>query len=586
MSEPSTPRSRKSESSISSSTSTLSTAPTTTSTYSTTRRPSLGLSMLLHGQSKQPVGQEQSTSDQRTDFTCLPTEVLMCILQQLRSIHAVPSLLSCSNCLSRDMYNLALVNRTWRQVIKNGLYENIELDGPDSPAQLKRYKIQFGVRLKLLRRTLRERKALANTVRTLRVWDPESGQISIDKLDLIASVVMACPNLEALTGIHPVYDHTFSRLNHALSTRTKLKQHVWNIGQNVEITDRSYWRLPPGLMSSEQTFLFLSTHRSWRHLTTLILHARDGAILEHNVFVSLFPLIPALENLSVSCFDTDDFNDNTLLALPPLKSLRLVSLPGVTSTGLSSLTYPGLRDSLTSLSLISLPVASILSISKLLSSLSLQRFTLSQDISPSAPSDTVILPPLLASKSLQYLHWDVRTTQDAATPHLAASIFLGAFPSLCIIRAPSDPGTLQSLCAPRAQVASSSDRFLSAKGLHPSIENGLRAARLRAQARIEEAKKRLGVRIVISEEGAIRQNIEFRAWIGTVGSMRRYMLESDVGPGFERALAEEGDLLADGEGWPTGGCTGQWNSRHPKGKKWWTHVSRERWKGLDVGKLF
>ena len=486
------------------------------------------------------------------------------------------------------MYNVALVNSIWNHVARSILYEHIQIDGPDSTTQLKKHRSQFGARLKLLRRTLREKKALANLVCTLRVWNPQLSEQSLPQyLDLVASVVMACPNLEALTGIYPVYDHTFSRLNHALASRAKLKQHVWILGENDEITDRSYWRLPPGLMSPDQAFLFLSAHRSWGDLATLIMHAQENAILENNVFVSLFPLLPSLEHLSVSSFDSDDFNDSTILALPPLGSLRLASLPGVSSTGIASLTYPGLQDSLTSLSLISLPVGSLLSVSKLLSSLSLQRFTISQDTSPTIPPDTVILHPLLASKSLRHLHWDIyNTTSDTATSHLAASIFLGAFPSLLTVRAPSDPGTLQSLCAPRAQIISSGDRFLSAKGVHPSKEHSLRAARLKAQARIDEARKRLGVRIVVSEEGTVNKDLEFGAWIGTVGSSRRYVLESDLGPGNERALAEERDLWANGEGRVGGGCTGQWNSSHTKGKKWSTHVERERWNGVDVAKLF
>ena len=539
-------------------------------------------------------GTKRSDSYQGFAARRLPIEVLVCILQHLRAIHEAPNSVSCPSCFNRDAFSLARVSRNWDKAVSKELYRAVYLDGVDSPTQLKKNKLSAGARLKLLRRSLRDRRFLALTVRELRVSNPlPNGTLSDEIIDQVASVVMCCPNLEVLTGIHPVYNHKFSRLCHALASRRKLKQHVWLIGENEIITERSTWQLPPGLMDLEQTSLFLGFHTSWTELTTLVLHAQPGAILEHNIFISIFNLLPSLQHVSISSFDGDDFHDSTLASLRPLKSLRLAYLPGITSRGLWSLASSSQQTSLTSLSLIFVPVTSLITIGKLLHNLPLVRFTLSQPQLPTIPPDAVILPPLFRSRSLVHLHWDIQTPPplDTATPHLAASIYHGAFPSLRTIRAPSESGTLQSLCAPRAQIMLPSDKFSSLSSPSPgqSHSHSLRLSRLRAQARLEAKRKKVGVRLFVSDEqGRIQQDLAYPGWVGTVGSRIRYVLDSDIGS-TERALAEEGDLLGDvwgvGKG-GVGGCAGLWNAGHPEGKKWYTHVERGRWRGVAVEKLF
>ncbi|KMU71792.1 hypothetical protein CISG_00102 [Coccidioides immitis RMSCC 3703] len=175
----------------------------------------------------------------------LPQEVYECIVLQLQLLHNHGE--GCITCFVRDLYSLSLTSRAWERAVRLKLYQKVHIHGADAPGQLKRYRWKRGSRLKLLRRTLRERKLLANAVLELRV--PELDLlISTGKyhaglqeyVDLVASVVMVCPNLERLLGITLPYTHEFDRLTHALSTRKKLREHAWIIGENAASTGLFY----------------------------------------------------------------------------------------------------------------------------------------------------------------------------------------------------------------------------------------------------------------------------------------------------------------------------------------------------------
>src|SRR5437762_1912411 len=119
-------------------------------------------------------------------------------------------------------------------------YGQVWIVGSDSGLHTKKkFKMKYGCRLKLLRRTLRENPSLAVFVRELKVPDL-LGSLSIESedrrkyLDVVASIVMCCPSLERLVGFYPTYSHEFDRLRHALSTRTKLQEHVWIIGDSAQ----------------------------------------------------------------------------------------------------------------------------------------------------------------------------------------------------------------------------------------------------------------------------------------------------------------------------------------------------------------
>jgi hypothetical protein len=368
--------------------------------------------------------------------------------------------------------------------------------GNDAPGQLKKYKMKHGSRLKLLRRTLREKKVLANYVHELKVPDLgitpllPNGKRNVpyeEYRDLIASIVMACPNLERLIGFHKPYNHEFDRLTHALSTRKNLKEHMWIITENTSVTARSHYQLSPGLLDDDQVYQFLQYHSNWQKLETLLLDSPGPAgIIEHDVFVRTFRLLPSLRHLCVSSFDADDFTDATLLSLPPLTSLRLENLPGLTDAGLTSYASTAASASLKSLTLIHQDINSLLAICKLFSTLRvLEKFTIVQQPCPGLPMGLLIMQPLLASPSLKHLHWDISSppppNQDtffgpslSPNTHLAHSVLAGGFPPLQTIRSPSDicpTGALQAVCrpTPNAQILLPSDKY----SLPPSATRGL-----------------------------------------------------------------------------------------------------------------
>lgn len=412
-------------------------------------------------------------------------------------------------------------------------YSKIYISGNDSPTQLKKYKMRYGTRLRLLRRTLRERRMLGSLVRELTVPDPAIPPVLangkpdpqfVGYRDLIASLVMVCPNLERMQGFYTFYNHEFDRLTHALSTRRKLKEQVWIVSENQAITERSHHQVSPGLLDRDQIYHFLHYHYEWTQLETLMFCSPGGTgVLEHELFVRVFKLLPSLKHLCVSCFDGDDFNDQTLLALPELMSLRLEECPGVSEDGLARWAASRAAWSLESLSLIHQNVEGLLSISKILACLQhLAKFSIVQaDLSPALPAGLIIFQPMIASPSLKHLHWDVApsghytstkyhtdlptTTRNiqTANTHLATSILQGGFPNLLTLRAPQDidpPGVLQEVCRPttNASILLPADRY----GLPPKSRgsnsampdnlprnNSLHAARIRAQSYIDTAQK-------------------------------------------------------------------------------------------------
>jgi hypothetical protein len=425
-------------------------------------------------------------------------------------------------------------------------YNRIHILGNDSPAQLKKYRVKRGSRLKLLRRTLRERKLLANLVLELRVPEMEAPPLANGRpnpqfeeyRDLVASVVMVCPNLERLVGFDLSYHHEFDRLVYALSTRKKLKEHKWIIGETAQaVTERLRSGSPPPTLDQHQVFEFLDHHVAWTNLETLMLHSLNmNGTLDHGIFLRMFNCLPSLRNLCISSFDAEQFTDRTLLFLPPLESLRLENLRGVTDTGLAQYVSRQEVQGLKSLTLIEQNIRSLLVISKIFTSLRrLERFNIVQQSScPILPSESMVFQPILASSSLKYLHWDVAGPDSANalsrldsapfviphtsnTPnfHLAQSILHAGFPRLGQLRAPSDvdpPGVLQAVCRPIAngQALIPSDRYSLPRSSHGSVStrplalpsgNNLTSARIRAQTFIDMAAKdtETGMKVVITD---------------------------------------------------------------------------------------
>lgn len=451
---------------------------------------------------------------------------------------------------------------------------------------MKKYKMKTGVRLKLLRRTLRERSYLAQHVRELKVprLHAEGDPSRKDMIDVVASLVMACPNLERLVGFYPIYSHDFNRLTHALSTRKKLKEQMWLIGENAAITQRSQKQLPPGLMDSEQKESFVHFHDAWTSLTTLFLHSPGLGILEKDIFVTInnhgdprrvhgpgiLHRLPALKHLCISNFDMDDFDDHTLQYLPALTSLRLQDLEGVTFWGLSEFSRTANAFSLRNLSLVNLDVKYMSAISNLLLHLKyLKRFTLVQDTSPEVAEGEIAIQPIVASHLLEFLHWEI-VVHGSANVNLANSIKAGGFPRLRTIRAPSDHlGLLQALCKPRAQIQLPGDRnrINNAHGMAP---DGLLASRRAAQQRLEEAWNTVQFKVVVQgEDDRVQEIFDLNGFMGEIGSGIEYSLEPDV-PGSDQAWIDFPDVVGGRDEMACRDpCRGLWNASHPGGYKWW-----------------
>lgn len=441
---------------------------------------------------------------------------------------------------------------------------------------------------------MRERRVLAQHVRQLKVprIHQNDNQTSTETIDLIASVVMSCPNLEKVVGFYPIYGHSFDRLTYALSTRRKLKEHVWIIGPNSEITLRSQKQLPPGLMDITQKSGFLHYHQAWSTLTTLFLYSHSQGILERDIFIKVLNRLPSLQHLCISHFDVDDFDDMVLQALPPLRSLRLENLDGVTFWGLVDFARALPAQDICNLSLINIQITHLSTISNLLLNLrSLVRFTLVQKCSPEISPGELVFYPIIASEKLEYLHWDI-SLPGSANDDLAKSIRANGFPNLRTIKAPSDhDGQLQAVCRPKAQIELPSDKYSkgyigdSAKD-EEHLAHNLCNARKAAQQRIENARKTVQFRVEVEENGIVNQAIDLPGFVGTIGSKITYNLEPDI-PGDDKSLIDFSDLT-DGtkEIEVKDGCTGMWNASHHGGKRWWSHTERYRYRPFGLQKFF
>ena len=486
-------------------------------------------------------------------------------------------------------------------------YNRIHIVGPDSKDQIKKYKMKTGIRLKLLRRTLRERSFLAQHVCELKVPQIQAAgdPTEIDMINIVASVIMACPNFERLIGFYPIYGHQFDRLTHALSTRRRLKEQVWLIGENAAITQRSHKQLAPGLMDPEQKGTFVSYHNAWSSLSTLFLHSPGLGILEKDIFVNLkqnagnphmirgpgiLNRLPSLKNLAISNFDMDDFDDHTLQHIPPLHSLRLQDLEGITFWGLSEYSRTRPAFSLRHISLVNLDITYISAISNLLLHLkNLKRFTLVQDTSPEVAEGEIAIQPIIANNALEYLHWEI-IVPGTANHNLAASIRAHGFPRLRTLRAPADhDGLLQALCKPRAQIETPSDWATPIAKSHHLPPGSLRLARRDAQRRIENAWSTVQFKVLVEEEGVIQEIFDLNGFIGEIGSRITYSLEPDV-PGSDIALVDFEDLMNPATREEGGGekdvCRGLWNAKHPRGRAWWGHTERGRWRQVELESFF
>ncbi|KAK4103049.1 hypothetical protein N658DRAFT_494362 [Parathielavia hyrcaniae] len=405
-------------------------------------------------------------------FAALPGEVLELILEELSKLHLQPWSGSCATCWMRDCCSVAVSARKFLKYAREALYQHIHLVGHEGPGMKKRTKTAHGSRLVLLRRTLRANPQIAAIVRSLK---PPARPLSVGVIaynDLVASVVMACPNFERLVGFYPTYDHSFQRLFQALSTRSKLKEMDWILepspSQRQERRPSHNDRWGPVDLQPQESQLFLGFHSNWRQLTTLVVSCEPGAALSPpNLLECTIRSLPSLRNLHLSRVAPATFNNTHLLSMPALRKLSLSYCTGINTAGLSSLATRPTSASLETLTLIHMNVESLPAIARMFSYLTaLTNFNLVQTCAPEIPPDEfIMLFPYLASSSLGTLHWDIPYLPNTTTPAdaiLARSIAAGGFPSLRRLCTPNDPeGLFQKLCAPRERVDQPSDRYRS-----------------------------------------------------------------------------------------------------------------------------
>ncbi|KAI9738040.1 MAG: hypothetical protein M1818_005468 [Claussenomyces sp. TS43310] len=555
-------------------------------------------------------------------FQKLPKEVLDVVLIQLRKLHLWDkSNQTCATCWMRDACSLMMADKRWATSAAPALYDSIWLIGNDSMSHIKKkFKMRYGTRLKLLRRTLRANVALANHVRELKLPDIPEGATSPNEqeayLDLVASIVMACPNLERLLDFHQPYSHQFSRLTYALSARPRLVEHVWNIApgpverqsqdDSRKESRRSRYIIrpekllardtpshPPLPPEVDQEAGFLELHSNWTNLTTLVIHCCPGGIISPSLLQRTMTSLPSLAHLALSSLSFTSVN--VLSGLPLLKSLHL-SKVSILPEDFSTFVTTAAAQSLTSLTLAHVPLDSLPFLARLLSNLtSLSRFSLVQNHSPCLPesSSNIYLQPYLASRTLNTLTWDILHPDDGpndATRVLAASIAAQGFPRLCTLKAPCDyDGTLQRLCRPNDRIELPSDKYAYVRasrspdrkdsgiagiaGLNrlddpdggemgeSGYTRSLRAARRAAQARIELARLEPQFHVTVedwtdSATPVVEARFDVGAYVGTVGSRVAYDLSEDV-EGKDGAGVAVEDVIIGGAH-ASGACDGRW----------------------------
>ncbi|KAG5952712.1 hypothetical protein E4U53_000091 [Claviceps sorghi] len=441
--------------------------------------------------------------------SALPGEVLEVILEMLKQLHLDRPGESCATCWMRDASSVALCSRKWYKAARLVLYQDIQLVGPDSAAHKKRFRMARGCRMTLLRRTLRADAEIASMVRSLKLPAPEavatsssssssSSSSAVKEQALVehyenqvASVVMACPNLERLSGPVCVYNHSFKRLFHALATRTNLKSMDWVLGaagavppvQQQQTAASSSPPPPPPpplakhkatLSSQDQERLqphdelaFLEQHMAWTKLASLSVQCLPGAVLAPPTLLArTMARLPSLQHLHLHQLAPSAFNDANLVDLPRLESLTLSHVRGISSSGLSAFATCASSQPLRRLVLRHTPLTSLPALARILSNLrSLTSLSLVQSFPPLMPdSDSFVLwmMPYLASSSVEKLHWDITSHPDsvnAADDILVQSIAAGGFPALRLLRTPNDPeGVFQQLCRPVARIDLPADR--------------------------------------------------------------------------------------------------------------------------------
>ncbi|KAI6868320.1 hypothetical protein KC343_g2416 [Hortaea werneckii] len=490
---------------------------------------------------RQPRPQPERLS--RRIFEHLPREIYHAILEQLESLYIHGNSVDVIG-RQTDLKVLSLVDKRWHRIAREHLYREIWVPCDDDLRRQYLLLSRRRSRLDLLRRTLKASQALASMVRRLHVTsglavdlDTQTGHAARRRAAYIAltSVVELCPNLEQLNGYNWLDQGASSAgLLEALARCSGLKQHTWAFGNEVT-------------PAPELGFMF-DCHNGWAPLETLVVCSNGELRLGTGSISALVQRLPRLQHLMLSGLDRHDFHNGTLLCLPPVKSLRLENLEGVSDQGIEQLSISRLCMTFEKLSLVGLELTSLRTLQSLIANaVHLRHFTFVQATSPEFQPGMESANSLkgLESKTLEYLHWGA-LVPGTGTTLVANSIASGRLPALRRVKVPCDyEGAIQSLCRPIAceRLTSEDMELLARFDSSGRYERALRIAQIRAQRRIRECRRRPSFNVVVQDEDqTVSAQHVIGSFIGNVDSKIEYSLEPGV-EGSRSGLVELQDVL-------------------------------------------
>lgn len=497
-------------------------------------------------------------------FSRLPREILHCVLDHLKDLHRTKSQLDVTGHRAA-LAGLCVANKQWHRVAREHLYREIWLPWNGAAGAQRRggHHSRSTHRLNLLLRTLQEAPGLAHLVKRLCI--PSSMTYKLDCelfldsgvsespsrliIPTLCAIIRKCANLQSLSGHHFLaLDRTTDFLR-ALASRHELREHVWILPPSA-----SDWRelVLPGA--------FVDGHAQWRQLETLVLY-REGTkseLLGPGTVTALLQRLPSLKHLFIQGLSRAEFHNGTVLMLPPLKSLRLEELPGITDHGLQQLVHSRIAMSLENLFLVGLELTSLRTVQSLLDNLPrLKRFSLMQKTSLELHEAFNFTGSSfsLASTTLERLHWNTLLPGNA-TAILANAIAAGKFPRLRSVKVPcDDDGAIQKLCRPIQQRSITGDEArthvetLNARSAGLEYRKTAKFLEMEAQLRAKRARKDSVFSVTVEDEEGVEQFQWVGSYLGSIASRIEYLIEPDVeGAPFAHARMEDLHRLPKEEG--------------------------------------
>lgn len=184
---------------------------------------------------------------------------------------------------------------------------------------------------------------------------------------------------------------------------------------------------------AEDSFALLGPGGQWQNLEVLEL---DGLAVEPATLGYILSSLPRLKEIVLVNMDTLD--NAAMASLPPVAQVTLKNFPNVSIEGIANyFSHPAVDSTLSSLTLASTAIAPSTLNQILASAPHLKYLSISEGVSSPFP---VVQPPLLASKTLKTLHYEISTSSTSqrgpSSPsesyytYLASSVHAGGLPLL------------------------------------------------------------------------------------------------------------------------------------------------------------